>query len=209
MSDNFYLVKNLPYSMVDLEPIIDKTTLCIHHDKIYVKYVEKLNYLILKSKQLSRYSIEELLFNPYLIPANIMNEFLYNAGGVYNHELYFENLSKNKSLLNGPINDLIIKQYKKVDNFYEKILSTATSPINYNWVVLGLTKNNDLTIIGLKDNDTSVSLNIYPLIVIDIAEHSYFMKYHNHKEHYIKNVLQIIDYDVVNSRLNKMNKSVF
>ena len=45
-----YKVKSLPYQLVSLEPIIDKTALSIHHDKIYVNYVEKLNLLIKENK---------------------------------------------------------------------------------------------------------------------------------------------------------------
>ena len=52
-----YKVKSLPYQLVSLEPIIDKTTLSIHHDKIYVNYVEKLNLLIKENKCLENLNL--------------------------------------------------------------------------------------------------------------------------------------------------------
>ena len=60
-----YILKSLPYEIVSLEPVIDKTTLVIHHDKIYLNYIEKLNLIIKENKDLSNYSILELIYNPF------------------------------------------------------------------------------------------------------------------------------------------------
>lgn len=203
-----YLVKSLPYPTVSLEPIIDKTTLSIHHDKIYLNYVEKLNLIIKENKCLENYSIEELIYNPYLIPPTILHKTLYNAGGIYNHELYFENLSTQKNTsINGLFKDKIIEKYKTIDNYKQIILDTASSPYNYHWIITTIDQKHNIETIGLKDNDTTIPLNLYPILVIDIAEHAYFIKYHNHKVHYVLNILTIINYDVVNERLKNILKN--
>ncbi len=197
-----YKVKSLPYDMVSLEPVIDKTTLVIHHDKIYLSYVEKFNLIIKENKDLSNYSIEELIYNPYLIPPTILNKTLYYAGGIYNHELFFDNLTSSKhNMINGLFNKMIIDEYKSFDNYKNIILSLAASPINYHWIITTIDYKNKIETIGLKDNDTTIPLNLYPLLVIDIAEHAYFIKYHNHKDAYVKSIFSIINYDVVNERL--------
>lgn len=203
-----YIVKSLPYDIVSLEPVIDKTTLVIHHDKIYLNYIEKFNLIIKENKDLSKYSIEELIFNPYLIPPTIYNKTLYYAGGIYNHELFFDNLTSAKhNTINGLFNEMILEEYKSFDNYKNIILKLAASPINYHWIITTINCKNKLETIGLKDNDTTIPLNLYPLLVIDIAEHAYFIKYHNHKEDYVKSIISIINYDVVNERLsNVINK---
>lgn len=203
-----YIVKSLPYDIVSLEPVIDKTTLVIHHDKIYLNYIEKFNLIIKENKDLSKYSIEELIFNPYLIPPTIYNKTLYYAGGIYNHELFFDNLTSAKhNTINGLFNKMILEEYKSFDNYKNIILQLTTSPINYHWIITTINCKNKLQTIGLKDNDTTIPLNLYPLLVIDIAEHAYFIKYHNHKEDYVKSIFSIINYDVVNERLsNVLNK---
>ena len=203
-----YIVKSLPYDIVSLEPVIDKTTLVIHHDKIYLNYIEKFNLIIKENKDLSKYSIEELIFNPYLIPPTIYNKTLYYAGGIYNHELFFDNLTSAKhNTINGLFNKMILEEYKSFDNYKNIILQLTTSPINYHWIITTINCKNKLETIGLKDNDTTIPLNLYPLLVIDIAEHAYFIKYHNHKEDYVKSIFSIINYDVVNERLsNVLNK---
>ena len=200
-----YKVKSLPYQIVSLEPIIDKTTLSIHHDKIYLNYVEKLNLLIKENKCLENYTIEELIYNPYLIPPTIINKVLYYAGGIYNHELYFDNLSPTKNTqINGLFKDKILEEYKTIENYQETLFNIASSPINYHWIITTINNKNKIETIGLKDNDTSIPLNLYPLLVIDITEHAYFIKYHNHKDHYLKSLLTIINYDVINERLKKI-----
>ena len=203
-----YIVKSLPYDIVSLEPVIDKTTLVIHHDKIYLNYIEKFNLIIKENKDLSKYSIEELIFNPYLIPPTIYNKTLYYAGGIYNHELFFDNLTSAKhNTINGLFNEMILEEYKSFDNYKNIILKLAASPINYHWIITTINCKNKLQTIGLKDNDTTIPLNLYPLLVIDIAEHAYFIKYHNHKEDYVKSIFSIINYDVEYERLsNVINK---
>lgn len=200
-----YKVKSLPYQLASLEPIIDKTTLSIHHDKIYVNYVEKLNLLIKENKCLEKYTLEELISNPYLIPPTILTKTLYYAGGIYNHELFFENLNPTKNTqITGLFKEKIIQTYETIDNYKNIIFELANSPINYHWIVTTLNYKNELKAIGLKDNDTSITLNLYPILVIDIAEHAYFIKYHNHKEHYVSNLFSIINYDIVNERIKKI-----
>lgn len=200
-----YIVKSLPYEIVSLEPVIDKTTLVIHHDKIYLNYIEKLNLIIKENKDLSNYSILELIYNPFLIPPTILNNTLYYAGGIYNHELFFENLTSNKhNMINGLFNKMIIEEYKSFDNYKNIILKLAASPINYHWIITTINCKNKIDTIGLKDNDTTIPLNLYPLLVIDIAEHAYFIKYHNHKDDYVNSIFSIINYDVVNERLLKI-----
>lgn len=202
-----YKVKNLPYTTTSLEPIIDKSTLLIHHDKIYVNYVEKLNLLIKEHKELENYNIEQLIYNPFLIPPTILNKVLYYAGGIYNHELYFENLSFDKTTINGTFKELIILKYKTYEEYKNTILNIAASPLNYHWIITSIDSNKRIQTIGLKDNDTSIPLNLYPLLVIDIEEHAYFLKYHNHKDHYVSNILNIINYDVINERIKKILKN--
>ena len=102
---------------------------------------------------------------------------------------------------------MILEEYKSFDNYKNIILQLTTSPINYHWIITTINCKNKLQTIGLKDNDTTIPLNLYPLLVIDIAEHAYFIKYHNHKEDYVKSIFSIINYDVVNERLsNVLNK---
>ncbi len=200
-----HIVKSLPYPIVSYEPIIDKLTLSIHHNKIYVNYVKKLNLLIKENKELEKYSIEELIYNPYLIPPTILNTVLYCAGGIYNHELFFNNLSPTKNTqISGPFKKKILEKYHSVEAYKNVIHEIASSPINYNWIITAIDNKNNIQTIGLKDNDTSISLNLYPLLVIDIAEHSYFIKYHNHKDHYVSNILTILNYEVINERLRKL-----
>lgn len=203
-----YEVKPLPYDVGALEAYIDKTTMCIHHDKIYVKYVTKLNLLIKNSNGLDKYSIEELLYNPYLIPANILNDIKYNAGGIYNHELYFNNLSNKKIPCKENFKTLVEKHFNSFEGLKEQIITLTNSPINYHWIILCMCHKGNLKLIGLKDNDTVIPLNLCPLLVIDIAEHAYFIKYHNHKEHYVNNLLEYIDYDVVEERINHCLKFI-
>ena len=81
-----YNVINLPYSYHALEPIIDEKTVNIHYNKHHKKYMENLNKLISYKMPL-----EEIPKRINEFPIMNRGEILYNAGGILNHNLYWQN----------------------------------------------------------------------------------------------------------------------
>ena len=57
--------------------------------------------------------------------------------------------------------------------------------------------NNDLEIINLPNQDNPYLYGMVPLIALDMWEHSYYLKYQNNKEQYIKNFFSIIDFNKI------------
>ena len=57
-----YELPKLPYSFEALEPVIDATTMRIHHGKHHKKYVEKMNEVLTENNK--KKSLIELLMDP-------------------------------------------------------------------------------------------------------------------------------------------------
>ncbi|MBR6638591.1 MAG: superoxide dismutase, partial [Lachnospiraceae bacterium] len=89
----------LPYEHSALEPIISSETLHYHHGRHYKTYVDNLNAALENApKKLQEMTLEELI----LYTAKDLEHYrnIYNnAGGVYNHELYFENMTPRKGTI--------------------------------------------------------------------------------------------------------------
>ena len=80
----------LPYAADALEPNIDKMTMEIHHGKHHAAYVNNLNKALESAPQLAGKSLEELLAsNCAIVPENIRGPVRNNAGGHYNHSLFW------------------------------------------------------------------------------------------------------------------------
>ena len=109
--------------------------------------------------------------------------------------------SKNMPI--GSLASKINEQYINFNYFYnifkKKVLDVFGS--GYAWLVLD--KNNNLDIIGTSNQDTVLDLNLCPIILIDVWEHSYYLKYHNRREEYIDNYRNIINWDKAEERFIK------
>ena len=84
----------LPYSFDALEPYIDAKTMEIHHDKHHGAYVTNLNKALEGHADLQSKSLEELLSNLDAIPESIRNAVRNNAGGHWNHSLFWTQMKK-------------------------------------------------------------------------------------------------------------------
>ena len=89
-----FSVPPLPYSFDALEPHIDAKTMEIHHDKHHAAYVTNLNKALEGHADLQSKSLEELLSNLDAIPESIRNAVRNNAGGHWNHSLFWTQMKK-------------------------------------------------------------------------------------------------------------------
>ena len=69
-----YELPKLPYSFEALEPVIDATTMRIHHGKHHKKYVEKMNEVLTENNK--KKSLIDLLMDPSSIAKKNQDQFL-------------------------------------------------------------------------------------------------------------------------------------
>lgn len=87
----------LPYDYRALEPEIDAETLHFHHDKHLQAYVDNLNKALADYPAYHSWSLEKLLKQGDALPEAIRVAVRNNAGGVYNHQLYFRSMGPEKT----------------------------------------------------------------------------------------------------------------
>src|ERR1700675_3270791 len=89
-----HVLPPLSYPADSLEPYIDKMTMEIHHDKHHGAYVTNLNKALEGQAELQSKSLDDLLKNLDAIPENIRQAVRNNAGGHWNHSLFWTQLKK-------------------------------------------------------------------------------------------------------------------
>src|SRR5215216_1011898 len=82
-------VPPLPYDYAALEPTIDEQTMRLHHDKHHQAYVDNANKALDGTEWADR-PVEEVLQNLGSIPGDKQAAVRNNAGGHYNHSLFWE-----------------------------------------------------------------------------------------------------------------------
>ena len=194
-----YNVINLPYSYHALEPIIDEKTVNIHYNKHHKKYMENLNKLI--SYKMPLEEIPKRI-NEF----SIMNrgEILYNAGGILNHNLYWQSLNEKSAAPSGKLLNKINETYGNLSNFKNEFIKKAQNLVGSGYTFLVTDHNSNLSIINMPNQETPLSYNLIPLFTIDLWEHAYYLKYQNNKNKYLENIWHKVNFNKASRTYNEL-----
>lgn len=189
-------IEKLPYSYSALKNFIDSKTMDIHYNKHYKTYVKKLNDALSK-KEYGDVELEEIVKSISRYNTSVRN----NAGGAFNHAMFWKMLSPKKLKVEGEVVDKIKKDFGSINEFKKEFEETAKERFGSGWVWLVLTKNNKLKIMSTANQDNPL-MNVikggYPLLGLDIWEHAYYLKYQNKRDEYIKNFWDVVNWVFVN-----------
>ncbi|MGL5348423.1 MAG: superoxide dismutase [Peptostreptococcaceae bacterium] len=187
--------KKLNYNYESLEPYIDKETMILHHDKHYKSYLDKLNNALKDYPELYSYSLYDLLRNLDSIPKDVAQIIKNNGGGVYNHEFFFDMMTSKKTQPSGDLYSALIRDFGSFDNFKDEFKRAAMSVFGSGWAWLVSDNSGKLSIMTTPNQDSPVTLNLKPIIGLDVWEHAYYLLYQNNRSNYINNWFNIINWD--------------
>ena len=198
-------IDKLSYSYSAIKKFVDPETMDIHYNKHYKGYVKKLNDAL--SKRKNDISLEDIIKSISKFDTKVRN----NAGGAFNHALFWKMLSPKKQTPNGEILKKILKDFGNFKNFKDEFSKISMDRFGSGWCWLVLTKSNKLKIMSTPNQDNPL-MNVvegggYPLLGLDLWEHAYYLRYRNKRDQYIKNFWNSINWDFVNELYeNYMNK---
>jgi superoxide dismutase, Fe-Mn family len=182
-----FILPDLSYNYSALEPFIDEETMHIHHDKHHAAYVKNLNDVLVGHKDLLDIDINKLLMSLNKVPEEIRQKVKNNAGGVANHS-FFWNIMCSPSLsvmpIKGNFAEDINKTFGSFDAFKEKFSTVALGHFGSGWAWL-VSNNGKLEVVDTLNQDSPVSEGKVPLLVLDVWEHAYYLKYRNLRTDYI------------------------
>lgn len=197
-----YTLPKLKYEYNGLEPHYDAKTVEIHYSKHHQTYIDNLNQLLQKAPQeFLDMDLNTLLVNLDRLPDEIKVGVRNNAGGHYCHTLFWDQFSKTPTKISGKILSLIEKDFGSFENFVKEFENKAKTNFGSGWTWLVL-NGDKLEVINTSGHNTPLELNKKPLLVIDIWEHAYYLKFQNRRAEWISAFWNIIDWDYINSLLN-------
>ncbi len=194
-----YEVPDLPYDYAALEPHIDEATMRVHHDKHHQAYVDKANGA-LEGTEWADKSVEEVLQNLSALPADKQGPVRNNAGGHYNHSLFWQMLSPNGG--GAPSGDLaaaIDSAFGSFDAFKEQFKNAGIGQFGSGWSWL-VHDGSGLAVVATPNQDSPLSDGKTPLLGVDVWEHAYYLKYQNKRPDYIDAFWNVVNWDHVAER---------
>ena len=212
-----YELMALPYADDALEPVISKETIGFHHGKHLLAYVNNLNGL-LEGSPLADLPLEEIVVEAEKLRegelASVMGGILNNAGQVLNHELYFGQFTapKEDNQPTGKLAEAIVRDFGSFEAFKEEFQKKGATLFGSGWVWLSATPTpqsepsgkgaiGKLVITQETNAANPVQRGLKPLLTFDVWEHAYYLDYQNRRPDHLAALWQIINWEVVESRL--------
>jgi Fe-Mn family superoxide dismutase len=198
-----YVLPDLPYDYDALEPMLDERTLRIHHDKHHAGYVKKLNAASSKLEQMRQ-------SNDYASIQALSNELAFNGSGHVLHTLFWHSMRPGGGGDMPPeFKSALEQSFGSTANAKSQFAAAtkaveasgwgvlAYEPISGNMVILQCEKHQNLTIWG-----------VTPLMVCDVWEHAYYLKYQNNRGEWVDNFMEMANWEFAAARLSEAKSAL-
>jgi len=204
---NKFEFQPLPYAYDALEPFIDKLTVEIHYSKHHKAYFDNFINAI-KGTGAESMDIMDIFRNISKYPMPVRN----NSGGYFNHTFYWESMkAKGGGLPTGKLSEAITSAFSSFEEFKKLFSDAGKTRFGSGWAWLCLDDKGNLFICSTPNQDNPLmdmaEKKGIPLLVMDVWEHAYYLKYQNRRPEYIEAFWNIVNWEEVARRYENALKS--
>lgn len=191
-----YVQLPLPYAYDALEPVIDAHTVELHynfHHKPAVAAANKAEDGLALARETGDFTLVK----------HFEKELALGLSSHILHTIYWSNLSAKGGSPTGELLKAIEKNFKSFDKFKVHMIAATTSVEGAGWGILGyLPASGKLTILQCENHQKLTAWGIVPILVLDVWEHAYYLKYQNRRAEYVGKLFSIINWDNVAARFD-------
>lgn len=194
-----FQVEKLEYRYDALAPTVSPLTLETHYSKHYLTYTNDLNKAIAGTPYENQ-SIENILAKLDLKDTELRN----NAGGYYNHSLYWKSMAPDTGgVAIDTLAGVIKRDFGSFSNFENAFKNEATSQFGSAWTFLVVDKYGKLKITSTQNQDNPLMRNAAvpgtPILALDLWEHAYYLGYQFRRKNYIDSFFTVINWEKINA----------
>jgi Fe-Mn family superoxide dismutase len=190
----------LPYPYDALEPYIDEQTMRLHHDIHHAGYVKGLNTAEEKLAEARK-------AGDFVLVKHWSREAAFHGSGHLLHSIFWPNMiaaSKAKAAPEGALARAIDRDFGSFEAFRAQFEAASNAVEGSGWGILAYRPADDsLVILQAEKHQNLTQWGVVPLLVLDVWEHAYYLKYQNRRGEYVKNFFNIINWDDVAKRYDK------
>jgi len=196
-ADGKYALPPLPYGYDALEPHIDEQTMRLHHDKHHQGYVNGLN------GALDKLAAAREAGDMAAITA-LSRDLAFHGSGHFLHTVFWTNLCP-ASASGEPSSWLTLqleKSFGSVDAFQAQFTAAAGKVEASGWGLLVYEPiAKQMLVMQAEKHQNLTAWGVVPLLVIDVWEHAYYLRYQNNRGEYVKNFWNVVNWSNVEARL--------
>jgi len=200
-----YKLPPLPYPADALEPHIDAQTMTLHHDKHHAAYVKGLNDAIAKLDAVRQGGASSTGLDAI---RELTDSLAFNGSGHVLHVVFWENMKKGGGgEPKGAAGKQITSDFGSFANFQAHFSTAAKRVQGSGWGILAWEPlSSRLIVLGAEKHQNLTMFGCVPLLVLDVWEHAYYLKYQNNRVGYVDAFWNVVNWDNVDARLSAAMK---
>jgi len=185
----------LAFEYKDLEPIISREIMEIHHQKHHNTYV--VNYNNTLEKLQTAVAKDDTATIISLAPA-----LKFNGGGHINHSIFWETLTPCSTKPSGDLEKALVRDFSSFEEFKKQLAAASVAVQGSGWGWLGYnSQTKKLTVVSCANQDPLFpTTGLIPLFGIDVWEHAYYLQYKNVRADYVNAIFDVVNWDAVSKR---------
>jgi superoxide dismutase, Fe-Mn family len=190
-----FVLQPLPYSENYLEPYMDAETLHLHYNFHHGGAVKAANTDLRKIREaVDATSMETVDYWTKKLSHHLSSHIL--------HSVFWTNLTNRATVPKGELQRRIEKDFGSYEKLKGYLAATAKNVDGNGWGILGYQPYTDkLTVLQCENHEKLTQWGVIPLLVIDVWEHSYYLKYKNKRADFVEALFNIINWDNARQRL--------
>jgi len=190
-----FIQQPLPYNKNFLEPFMDEETLHLHytfHHGNAVKAANKLQGQIRDA--LDAGTVDTVDYFTKKLSLQFSSHIL--------HTIFWTNLSNKKTDPSGNLLKEIEKSFGSYDKLKLLIAQISKSVDGNGWGILAYQPySKRLCVLQCENHEKLTQWGCIPLLVIDVWEHAYYLKWKNNRGGFVDNLFSILNWDNAQDRL--------
>lgn len=190
-----FALQTLPYTENFLEPYMDSETVHLHYTFHHGGAVKAANKdMLMIRKALDENNLETIDYWTKKMSFHFSSHIL--------HSIFWTNLGNKKTEPSGDLLKEIELNFGSYDKLKTYIAATSKNVDGNGWGILGYQPySQKLTILQCENHEKLTQWGVVPLLVLDVWEHAYYLKYKNKRTDFVDALFNIINWDNVAERL--------
>lgn len=191
-----FVLQPLPYNENFLEPYMDAETVHLHYTFHHGGATKAANNDLKKIHEaLDANNLEVVDFWTKKLSYHLSSHIL--------HSIFWTNLTNKKTDPSGDLLKRINKDFGSYEKLKGYLAETAKNVDGNGWGILGYQPYTDkLSVLQCENHEKLTQWGVIPLLVVDVWEHSYYLKYKNKRADFVDALFNILNWDNAAMRLN-------
>jgi len=194
-ADGKYAAAPLPFAFDALEPVIDARTVELHytfHHKPAAAAANKAEEALAKARE----------SNDFALVKCHVKELSYQLSSHILHTIYWTSISGKGGEPKGDLARAIDSNFGSYEKFKGQLVAATVATEGAGWGVVGyLPSTGKLMILQCENHQKLTAWGIQPILVLDVFEHAYYLKYQNRRNEYVNQLFSLLNWDNAAMRL--------